>query len=111
MNIIDWSLELPTQFLTQQNVKAEASKIGESSNKKNNRAKTPAYENYNTQIAGENAKLSPQGILKKPHTAKVGVRKQVHYNNVEFTTDFTTYNKAIGSPKMQNIFESSYFKK
>ena len=110
INITDSNWDFSHQFFTHSNVKTEGSTIGECEQNKSSRAKTPALDNYNSQIIEENVKLSPHGILKKPQTAKIGIRKQVHYNNVDLKHDFTIYNNGYRYSKIENILDSSYFK-
>ena len=110
INILDSSWESQFQFFTHSNIKPERSTIDVFDNQWSSRAKTPILENYNSQVTDGEWKLSPQGILKKPQTAKIGMRKQVHYNNIEIRQNSSNWNNAIRSPKIENILESSYFR-
>lgn len=76
----------------------------------NERAKTPGLENCKSEVFDQPTSLSPRSILKKPNTAKIGTRKQVHYNTISQVYKQPN-SRQINSPTVKDMVDSSYFQK
>jgi hypothetical protein len=72
------------------------------------RSQTPGIAQASSQYLENMMSSSPKSILKKPSTANVGSRKQVHYNlRIKYhkNPSVSTFN----SPEIKDINQSSYF--